>query len=88
MKKRKICPVCGKQFEGITNKKCCGPECSKERNRQKHREKVEARKLAEEKEKEERQETDLVKIAKKARQQNMTYGQYVAMCYSRGKATE
>ncbi len=85
MKKRKTCPVCGKQFEGTSNRKCCSPECSKKRNLQKNREQREVRKLAKEKKKEEQQETELVKIAKKAQRQGMTYGQYVAMCYSQGK---
>lgn len=79
----KICPVCGKAFQN-SHRKCCSTECAKERNKQKQRELAADRK--QEKEREELRKTSLERTAQEARQQGMSYGQYVAMCYSQGQA--
>lgn len=45
----KVCEICGKEFEAFHNKKCCSPECSKQKARlycaqyqKTHREKISA----------------------------------------------
>ncbi len=80
--KIKICPVCGKVFQD-SHRKCCGPECAKERNKSRQRELAAERK--QEKKREELKKTSLARTAQEARRMGISYGQYVAMCYSRGQ---
>lgn len=81
----KICVVCGKLFyPGGSNKKCCGMECARERERQKnkeYRQRMEIRKRAQS----ERQrlanlgEETIAEVNAKARAAGMSYGQYMLM---------
>lgn len=66
MRAKKICIVCGKEFEPrVNNQKCCSPECS------------DIQKVKRAKAKKE----DLAKANEVARNSGMSYGQYMAEKY-------
>lgn len=73
MREKKICIVCGKEFEPrVNNQKCCSPECSD----------VQKVKRAKKKEKKlQGKKEDLAKANEVARNSGMSYGQYMAEKY-------
>lgn len=73
MRAKKICIVCGKEFEPrVNNQKCCSPECSDVQ-------KVKRAKASYEKHKAKKE--DLAKANEVARNSGMSYGQYMAEKY-------
>ena len=72
---KKICIVCGKEFEPrVNNQKCCSPECSDVQ-------KVKRAKASYEKHKPQGKKEDLAKANEVARNSGMSYGQYMAEKY-------
>lgn len=85
MDKVRICPVCGGE---VTDRKYCCEACSKQGyiKKQIERNKERDKRLKETQEKYARRrrlENPLDELARKARETGMTYGQYVAMDYTR-----
>ena len=76
MREKKICIVCGKEFEPrVNNQKCCSPECSDVQ-------KVKRAKASYEKHKHQaKKKEDLAKANEVARNSGMSYGQYMAEKY-------
>lgn len=85
-----ICLICNKEFERATaKKKYCGPECQRLANIKHTREKQKMRhpgKIGRPVKKREkavkrmsRHESELVKVAREAKQAGMTYGKYVGL---------
>lgn len=86
-KSKVICPICNKEFERATaKKKYCGTECQRLANIKHTREKQKMRhpgKIGRPVKKREkavkkmrRHESELVKVAREAKQAGMTYGKY------------
>ncbi len=71
----KICPICGKEFEG--NRKYCNKECSKKGYYLVQARRIENKKKA--KQASAVKDNRLQIIAKEARKAGMSYGQYVAL---------
>ena len=86
MEEAKICPVCGGKVTA-KNRKYCSPKCSKEGYRRRQA-KYSIKRYHTEKEnqlgatKEPKGENQLERLARKAREAGMTYGQYVALEYA------
>lgn len=76
MREKKICIVCGKEFEPrVNNQKCCSPECS-------DIQRVKRAKASYEKHKRQaKKREDLAKANEVARNSGMSYGQYMAEKY-------
>lgn len=79
------CPVCGKTFEAHMRQKYCTPQCAEKASidlRQKRCEK-EKKKRAQAREEKERMKktTSLAQDAMDARENDMTYGKYMAKKY-------
>lgn len=73
-KSKVICPICNKEFERETAKrKYCGTECRRLANIKHTREKA-VKKMR-------RHESELVKVAREAKQAGMTYGKYVGLMW-------
>lgn len=89
MKEVKICPVCGGKVTA-KNRKYCSPKCSKEGYRRRQAN-YSIKRYHTEKEKQlkesrgPRKESQLQEMARRAREAGMSYGQYVALGYARGK---
>lgn len=84
MRAKKICIVCGKEFEPRgNNQKCCSPECSDVQKVKRAKASYEKHKhQAKKKEKTPRQKKeDLAKANEVARNSGMSYGQYMAEKY-------
>lgn len=84
-KSKVICPICNKEFERATaKKKYCGPECQRLANIKHTREKQKMRhpgkigrpvkKMEKAVKRMSRHESELVKVAREAKQAGMTYG--------------
>lgn len=70
-KKQKTCLVCGKSFIGLVQQKYCCKKCATmayNRNQQERQERRRRKKA----------NADLIDIARKSREEGLTYGQYVA----------
>lgn len=91
-KSKVIYPICNKEFERATaKKKYCGPECQRLANIKHTREKQKMRhpgKIGRPVKKREkavkkmrRHESELVKVAREAKQAGMTYGKYVGLMW-------
>jgi hypothetical protein len=79
------CPVCGREFEAYMRQKYCTPECAeiadlKLREKRCEKEKEKRAKAREERERKKRSGS-LVQDAMDAREQDMTYGKYMAEKY-------
>lgn len=82
-KSKVICPICNKEFERATaKKKYCGPECQRLANIKHTREKQKAVKRMS------RHESELVKVAREAKQAGMTYGKYVGLMWQQEQKKE
>ncbi len=83
MRAKKICVVCGKEFEPrVNNQKCCSPECSDVQKVKRAKASYEKHKCqAKKKEKPKAKKEDLAKANEVARNSGMSYGQYVAEKY-------
>lgn len=83
MRAKKICIVCGKEFEArVNNQKCCSPECSDVQKVKRAKASYEKHKhQAKKKEKPKAKKEDLVKANEVARNSGMSYGQYMAEKY-------
>lgn len=81
MRAKKICIVCGKEFEPrVNNQKCCSPECSDIQKVKRAKASYEKHK-AKKKEKPKAKKEDLAKANEVARNSGMSYGQYMAEKY-------
>ena len=78
----KTCEVCGKEYMGISISKTCSDACKKELRRM-----TEAIWKAEQRGKRngKKEMSELARINEEARQNGMTYGQYVAFCEMTGR---
>lgn len=84
MREKKICIVCGKEFEPrVNNQKCCSPECSDvqkvkraKASYEKHKHQTKKKEKSPKAKKE-----DLAKANEVARNSGMSYGQYMAEKY-------
>lgn len=87
-KSKVICPICNKEFERATaKKKYCGTECqrlanikhTREKQKMQHPGKVgrPVKKREKEVKRRRRHESELVKVAREAKQAGMTDGKYV-----------
>lgn len=94
-----ICLICNKEFERATaKKKYCGPECQRLANIKHTREKQKMRhpgKIGRPVKKREkavkrmsRHESELVKVAREAKQAGMTYGKYVGLMWQQKQKKE
>lgn len=83
MRAKKICVVCGKEFEPrVNNQKCCSPECSDVQKVKRAKASYEKHKCqAKKKEKPKAKKEDLAKANEVARNSGMSYGQYMAEKY-------
>lgn len=83
MRAKKICIVCGKEFEPrVNNQKCCSPECSDVQKVKRAKASYEKHKhQAKKKEKPKAKKEDLAKANEVARNSGMSYGQYMAEKY-------
>lgn len=83
MRAKKICIVCGKEFEPrVNNQKCCSPECSDIQKVKRAKASYEKHKhQAKKKEKPKAKKEDLAKANEVARNSGMSYGQYMAEKY-------
>ena len=83
MREKKICIVCGKEFEPrVNNQKCCSPECSDAQAVKRAKVPYEKHKhQAKKKEKPQGKKEDLAKANEVARNSGMSYGQYMAEKY-------
>lgn len=83
MRAKKICIVCGKEFEPrVNNQKCCSPECSDVQNVKRAKASYEKHKhQAKKKEKPKAKKENLAKANEVARNSGMSYGQYMAEKY-------
>lgn len=83
MRAKKICIVCGKEFEPrVNNQKCCSPECSNVQNVKRAKASYEKHKhQAKKKEKLKAKKENLAKANEAARNSGMSYGQYMAEKY-------
>lgn len=83
MRAKKICIVCGKEFEPrVNNQKCCSPECSDVQNVKRAKASYEKHKhQAKKKEKPKAKKENLAKANEAARNSGMSYGQYMAEKY-------
>lgn len=83
MRAKKICIVCGKEFEPRgNNQKCCSPECSDVQNVKRAKASYEKHKhQAKKKEKPKAKKENLAKANEVARNSGMSYGQYMAEKY-------
>lgn len=83
MRAKKICVVCGKEFEPrVNNQKCCSPECSDVQKIKRAKASYEKHKhQAKKKEKPKAKKEDLAKANEVARNSGMSYGQYMAEKY-------
>ena len=83
MRTKKICIVCGKEFEPrVNNQKCCSPECSDVQKVKRAKTSYEKHKhQAKKKEKPKAKKEDLAKANEVARNSGMSYGQYMAEKY-------
>ena len=97
-KSKVICPICNKEFERATaKKKYCGPECQRLANIKHTREKQKMRhpgkigrpvkKMEKAVKRMSRHESELVKIAREAKQAGMTYGKYVGLMWQQEHIT-
>lgn len=81
MRAKKICIVCGKEFEPrVNNQKCCSPECSDVQKVKRAKASYEKHKH-QAKKKEKPKKEDLAKANEVARNSGMSYGQYMAEKY-------
>lgn len=81
MRTKKICIVCGKEFEPrVNNQKCCSPECSDVQKVKRAKASYEKHKH-QAKKKEKPKKEDLAKANEVARNSGMSYGQYMAEKY-------
>lgn len=81
MRTKKICIVCGKEFEPrVNNQKCCSPECSDVQKVKRAKASYEKHKH-QAKKKEKPKKEDLAKVNEAARNSGMSYGQYMAEKY-------
>lgn len=98
-KSKVICPICNKEFERATaKKKYCGPECqrldnikhTREKQKMQHPGKVgrPVKKIEKSVKKMRRHESELVKIAREAKQAGMTYGKYVGLMWQQEQKKE
>lgn len=98
-KSKVICPICNKEFERETAKrKYCGTECRRLANIKHTREKQKMRhpgKIGRPVKKREkavkkmrRHESELVKVAREAKQAGMTYGKYVGLMWQQEQKKE
>lgn len=79
----KICKICGKEFETNRNKICCSKACMRENNRllcADNNNKVKA-----EKTRVKRNMKSIIDLTVEAREHGMSYGQYVAQMYMKGR---
>lgn len=83
MRAKKICIVCGKEFEPrVNNQKCCSPERSNVQNVKRAKASYEKHKhQAKKKEKLKAKKENLAKANEAARNSGMSYGQYMAEKY-------
>lgn len=83
MRAKKICIVCGKEFEPrVNNQKCCSPECSDIQKVKRAKASYEKHKhQAKKKEKPKAKKEDLAKANEVALNSGMSYGQYMAEKY-------
>lgn len=83
MRAKKICVVCGKEFEPrVNNQKCCSPECSDIQKAKRAKASYEKHKHQQRRKKSPRQKKeDLAKANEVARNNGMSYGQYMAEKY-------
>jgi DNA-binding XRE family transcriptional regulator len=83
LRAKKICIVCGKEFEPrVNNQKCCSPECSDVQNVKRAKASYEKHKhQAKKKEKPKAKKENLAKANEAARNSGMSYGQYMAEKY-------
>lgn len=83
MRAKKICIVCGKEFEPrVNNQKCCSPECSDVQKVKRAKASYEKHKhQTKKKEKPKAKKEDLAKANEVARNSGMSYGQYMAEKY-------
>jgi transcriptional regulator with XRE-family HTH domain len=81
LRTKKICIVCGKEFEPrVNNQKCCSPECSDVQKVKRAKASYEKHKH-QAKKKEKPKKEDLAKANEVARNSGMSYGQYMAEKY-------
>lgn len=81
MRTKKICIVCGKEFEPrVNNQKCCSPECSDVQKVKRAKASYEKHKH-QAKKKEKPKKEDLAKANEVTRNSGMSYGQYMAEKY-------
>jgi transcriptional regulator with XRE-family HTH domain len=81
LRAKKICIVCGKEFEPrVNNQKCCSPECSDVQKVKRAKASYEKHKH-QAKKKEKPKKEDLAKANEVARNSGMSYGQYMAEKY-------
>ena len=84
MREKKICIVCGKEFEPqVNNQKCCSPECSDVQRVKRAKASYEKHKHQTKKKEKKPQgkKEDLAKANEVARNSGMSYGQYMAEKY-------
>lgn len=83
MRAKKICIVCGKEFEPrVNNQKCCSPECSDIQKAKRAKASYEQQKhQVKKKEKPKAKKEDLARANEVARSSGMSYGQYMAEKY-------
>lgn len=98
-KSKVICPICNKEFERATaKKKYCGPECqrlanikhTRENQKMQHPGKIgrPVKKREKEVKRMRRHESELVKVAREAKQAGMTYGKYVGQRWQQEQKKE
>jgi len=81
LRTKKICIVCGKEFEPrVNNQKCCSPECSDVQKVKRAKASYEKHKH-QAKKKEKPKKEDLAKANEVTRNSGMSYGQYMAEKY-------
>lgn len=82
MRTKKICIVCGKEFEPrVNNQKCCSPECSDIQKAKRAKASYEKHKRQAKKKEKPKEKEDLAKANEVARNSGMSYGQYMAEKY-------
>ena len=81
--RKRACAICGKLFvPKAGNSRFCGPDCKREKAIER------ARMRTIEKQKKKTASDQIVDMAKEAKANGMSYGQYVAMLYVKGERDE